>query len=488
MKLSALLHEVESNTVTAQEVEITGITDQSSDVKKGTLFVCVPGTHVDGHAYAAQAAQNGAAALVTKRLLQVDLPQIVVENPRKAYAQLCGNFFGNPARSMQLIGITGTNGKTTTAWMLRHILTQCGQKTGLIGTIPEKNTSMQEVAHYTTPAPPQLHATLRELAEGGVRNTVMEASSQALWQQRLAGLHFTCGVFTNLSPEHLDYHPDMEDYYRAKRSLFDVCDRAVIFTDTPWGGRLAREMPCPGVTVSTCCPAADYVIGSPVCTERDTEVTVRNNGVEWTLLLPMIGTYNIQNAVCAAAAAVECGIPLRYALNALEQTPPIPGRMERLPLETPFEVYIDYAHTPEALEQALTALRRVCRGRLICVFGCGGDRDRTKRPRMGEIAGRLCHRTILTNDNPRTEDPDRILDEIEAGVSRSNYDRIPDRATAIETAIARAQPGDLILIAGKGHEQYQILEDGCHPFNEHIIAAEAARHWKKERNVQKWNR
>lgn len=486
MELSALLHDVEMQTETVQEVEISGITDRSADVKTGDLFVCIPGRHADGHRFAGQAAERGAAALVTQRPLPVALPQVIVSDPRRAYAQICGNYYGNPAANLQMVAITGTNGKTTTAWLLRRILMENGRKTGLIGTIPPAAEN-DGIIHYTTPDPPQLHKQLQNLVAEGASCVVMEASSQALRQERLAGIAFSCGVFTNLSPEHMDYHGTMEVYYQAKRSLFDQCACAVINIDSPWGARLTREIPCRAVTVSAQYPMADFVIRSPVYTGSDTEFTLTHRRLSRTVRLPMIGGYNAMNASCAIAAAVQCGIPMRFAAASLENSPPVPGRLERLEPELPFAVYLDYAHTPEALNQVLQALRTVCRGRLIAVFGCGGDRDRTKRPRMGEISGRWADWTILTSDNPRTENPERILDEIEAGMGASPHDRIPDREAAIRVAVQMARPGDIVLVAGKGHEQYQILGDKSRPFDERRMIHEAAAGWEQERNIETWS-
>ncbi len=488
MELSALLHEVEMQAEPVQEVEISGITDRSADVQPGDLFVCIPGRHADGHAFAAQAAERGTVALVVQAPLPLRLPQVVVPNPRRAFAQLCANFYGRPAARMQMIAVTGTNGKTTTAWLLRRILAQNGRKTGLIGTIAcVPDDASASPIHYTTPDPPSLHRQLRDWAAAGAVCVVMEASSQAIAQERLAGIDYSCGVFTNLSPEHLDYHGTMESYYQAKRALFDQCACAVVNIDSPWGARLTRELPCRVVTVSARYPMADYVIDATLYTASDTEFTLTHHRLARTVRLPMVGAYNAMNAACAIAAAAQCGVPMRFAAAALESAPPIPGRMEPMVPELPFRIFLDYAHTPEALEQVLTALRGVCTSRLIAVFGCGGDRDRAKRPLMGAIGGRLADWTILTSDNPRTEPPEQILDEIEAGIADCPHDRIADRAEAIRAAVRMAQPGDCVLIAGKGHEQYQILGAQSHPFDERQIIHDAAKMWKQERNIGSWN-
>ncbi len=478
MQLSVLLQDVKTQEVPAQDVEICSITDCARQVQPGDAFVCIPGTRWDGHDFAPQAFRQGAAVLVVQRRLRLPLPQVVVDDARSAYARMCGSFCGNPARRLRLTAITGTNGKTTTAWMLHHILTVCGYRTGRLGTIPDGGNDMLSRVHYTTPDPPVFHGTLQRMVEQGMTHAVLEASSQALDQRRLDGVRFACGVFTNLSPEHLDAHGDMTQYYRCKRRLFDQCDSAVICTDTTWGTRLARETDIPCVTVSAQHTAADYTVGEVAQTARATTFQLCHMNRQYTAQMPLTGRYNLSNGLCAIAAAEQCGVPVAEALKTLETLPVIPGRMERLALETPFEVFIDYAHTPEALRQVLTALRPVCTGRLTVVFGCGGDRDRSKRPEMGRIAAALADRVILTDDNPRSENPDRIRADIAAGMAE-DAQMIPDRAQAIASAITEACPGDIVLLAGKGHEQYQIFSNGVRPLNEYRIAAEAAEMWKK---------
>ena len=474
MQLSVLLQDVKTQEVPAQDVEIRTVTDCARQVQPGDAFICIPGIRQDGHDFAPQAFRQGASVLIVQRRLPVPLPQVVVDDPRNAYARMCGNWCGNPARQLKLTAITGTNGKTTTAWMLHHILVSCGYRTGRLGTIPDSGCDSLSRVHYTTPDPPELHRTLRTMVQQGMTHAVMEASSQALEQQRLAGVWFTCGVFTNLSPEHLDAHGDMEHYYRCKRRLFDQCGSAVICTDTAWGMRLAGEMDIPVATVSLDA-SADYTASDVRQTARETKFRMG----PYEVCLPLTGRYNLSNALCAIAAAEKCGIPVAEAAPSLASLPVIPGRMERLKLDTPFEVFIDYAHTPEALKQVLTALRPVCAGRLTVVFGCGGDRDRRKRPEMGRIAAALADGVVLTDDNPRSEDPERIRSEIAAGMPDVCVRMIPDRAQAITAAVTEARPGDVVLIAGKGHEQYQIFSNGVRPLNEYRIAAEAAAMWKK---------
>ena len=467
MTLSALFHDVERKPL--QEVEICGITDQSDQVLPGFVFVCISGARADGHRFAAQAELRGAAAVVAEHPVPVAVPQIQVSDARRAYAALCARFYGNPADRLCIAAVTGTNGKTTTAWMLHHILSQNGRKTGLLGTV-----SPSEL-HYTTPPPPELHRQFRQWTDEGITHAVLEASSQALDQQRLAGIRFACGIFTNLSPEHLDYHGSMTSYFRVKQRLFAQCDRAVVWRDSAWGERLVQSVPN-AITVS-----AEYDGDVRLSdSENGDRLIIGNESVP--LRIPMPGAYNRINGACAIAAAVQLGVPLVAAAEALSAFPPIPGRMECLP-NLPMRVYIDYAHTPAALEQALRALRAQCTGRLITVFGCGGNRDRSKRPVMGAIAARWSDRVILTNDNPRTEDPEHILDEIEAGM-RGPHDRIADRAQAIEAAVAMAEPSDTVLIAGKGHEQYQIIGRESRPFDERRIVYQAAeKHLKRNKPI-----
>lgn len=489
MKLSALLQEVEIQTVsTVEDVEIRGVTDRVQDVQPGDAFVCIPGRTTDGHDFAEEAARRGAAVLIVRHPVGGELPQVAVADPRAALARMCGNLYGNPARRMTLAAVTGTNGKTTVAWMLRHIWTAAGYRSGCIGTIGEDSASLQSSVHYTTPAPPMLHRILARQAEAGTHRVVMEASSQALEQQRLAGLRFACGIFTQLTPEHMDVHGTMEHYYRAKRSLFARCGCAVICIDSLWGIRLTREVPCRVWTVSAKYPTADYYAEQIAPCSGGTAWTLCHRGQKFPVRLPMPGAYNAVNAMCAAAAAEVCGGELGRGLASLADLPAIPGRTQRIAADVPFQMYIDYAHTPAALETVLQALRPACAGRLVTVFGCGGDRDRTKRPEMGRIAEQYSDVVILTDDNPRSEDRMQIFGDIEAGMTPGRYRRIPHRPEAIDTAVREAGAGDLILIAGKGHEQYQILDDGVYPLNEYRIAQAAAEKWKKERNDESWNR
>ena len=477
MKLSTLLQGVLVRAQTVQDVEITGITEHSEQVEKGNLFVCARGNHKDGHHFAEQAIRAGAAAVVVQHALPQEFPQILVPDSRQACAALSANFFGRPADSLAITGITGTNGKTTVAWILRQILEQNGCVTGLAGTVQNCMAGHCEPASYTTPEAPQLHALLRRMKEQKCTHVVMETSSQALDQQRLFGIRFRCAVFTNLTPEHLDYHHSMEEYYQAKRRLFENCDCAVINIDDPWGARLTRETSGKIITCSGAYPLADYQFSDAVFSPDATEFIVRTQNGRFRVKIPLPGRYNIENSICAAACAVELGVPLRKAFAALENITPAAGRAERLPLGTNFDVIVDYAHTPDGLTKVLAALRPVCRGRLICVFGCGGDRDSEKRPLMGSAAVNGSDYVILTSDNPRTENPRKIMDDILTGMSGASIpvEPVEERAEAIMRAVSIVRAGDLILLAGKGHENYQIRKEGKIAFNEREIVAEAVR-------------
>lgn len=486
MMLSTLLGGVPVRAQTAQDVEITGITEHSEEVKTGSLFVCVRGNRRNGHRFAEEAIRRGAAAVVVQYALPQAFPQILVADSRKACAAISANFCGRPADSLVISGVTGTNGKTTTAWILKQITEQNGFPTGLCGTVQNCAADFSESASCTTPEAPQLHALLARMKRQNCTHAVLEASSQALDQQRLFGVRFRCAVFTNLTPEHLDYHGSMEEYYRAKRRLFENCDCAVVNIDDPWGARLTREISGKLITCSGAYPLADYQYSDIACLPDGTEFTLRTRSGAFRIRTPLPGKHNVENSVCAAAAAIELGVAPRKVFAALENVVPAAGRAQRLALDTPFDVVIDYAHTPDGLQKILEALRPVCRGRLICVFGCGGDRDREKRPLMGAAAVSGSDHVILTADNPRTENPRSIMDDILVGMTDASIpvEPVEDRAEAIAKAVSIAKPGDLILLAGKGHEQYQIRRDGTFPFDEEAIVREAVRTLGKTKTTE----
>ncbi|WDT94366.1 UDP-N-acetylmuramoyl-L-alanyl-D-glutamate--2,6-diaminopimelate ligase [Thermoleophilum album] len=460
----------------AETVTVSALAYDSRRVRPGTLFFCVPGMTTDGHRYAGEAVARGAVALVCERPLELPVPQVVVADARAAMAAIAVRFYGDPTARLRVVGITGTNGKTTTAFLVRHLLESMGVRCGLLGTVAQIVGGEERPPGRTTPESLDLQATFAEMVAAGDRACAIEVSSHALELGRVAGTRFACRVFTNLSQDHLDFHGTMELYFEAKRRLFsEFAGAAVIGVDCEWGRRLAREF-----------PHADTFAVERDATLRARDVEFDIDGARFTLeapegswrcRLPLPGRFNVENALAALGAVRALGGNLAQAAAALATFDRVPGRFERIDAGQPFAVLVDYAHTPDSLARVLAAARPLCRGRLWCVFGCGGDRDRGKRPQMGRIAAELADRVIVTSDNPRSEDPEAIIDEIVAGVSgqaRARLERESDRRRAIERAIAAAEPGDLVLIAGKGHEQGQEFADGrVEPFDDREVAREA---------------
>jgi UDP-N-acetylmuramoyl-L-alanyl-D-glutamate--2,6-diaminopimelate ligase len=423
----------------------------------GTLFFCVPGARADGHDFAADAVGRGAVALVVERPLPLPVPQLVVPDARAAMAVAADAFFGEPSRELQIAAVTGTNGKTTTAFLLYAILAAAGRRPGLLGTIESRVGGERRAVVRTTPEAIDLQRTFREMLDSGDRSCAMEASSHASELHRLDRVRFACLVFTNLSQEHLDFHGTMDQYFDAKRRLFIGAERppAAINVGDEWGRRLAAELP----DALTFGVAADARIGPDELAGID---------------LKLRGRFNVENALAALAAARLLGIDDEAAARGLESIRGVPGRFEPVDEGQPFEVVVDYSHKPRALESVLRAARELASGRVICVFGCGGDRDRGKRPLMGRVASELADLVVVTSDNPRSEDPDAIIVEILAGVS-GDVEVEPDRRRAIASAIEAAREGDVVVIAGKGHEQGQELADRTIPFDDREVAREALR-------------
>lgn len=456
---------------------VAHVTDDSRQVTTGALFIAVAGSARDGHDFLEQAQAAGAALAIVEDATRTTLPRLVVRDGRRAAAVAAAECHGNPGRSLSIVGVTGTSGKTTIVSMLRHLLNAPDAPAASIGTLGvllgSEGRPLPGGAGLTTPGPVELQRLLRTLVDAGVRTVAMEVSSHALEQRRVEGLRFDAAVFSNLSRDHLDYHGTMEAYFAAKARLVDYLapDGAVVVNDDvdTW-----RALP-------TVTRRVRYGLHSPDAEVRGTDVACAPDGSRWTLVtphgraavaLPLIGDFNIANALAAAATAWALGRPVAAIAARLSTLPQVPGRLERI-LDAPI-VLRDYAHKPDALERALAAVRPFTTGRLILVVGCGGDRDRGKRPIMGEIAERLADLVILTSDNPRTEDPARILDEIEQGM-RHAHERLEDRHAAIARALEVATPGDVVVLAGKGHETYQIRGTTSHPFDEQAIVQELAR-------------
>jgi UDP-N-acetylmuramoyl-L-alanyl-D-glutamate--2,6-diaminopimelate ligase len=452
------------------DVEVADLAFDNRAVRPGTVFFCVPGFTRDGHDFAPDAAQRGAVALVVERPLGLAVPEIVVDDVRLAMAQAAARFQGDPTARLRVAGVTGTNGKTTTTYLLLGVLEAAGVQTGLLGTVKSVVGGVDRVAKHTTPEAIDLQRTFVEMLAAGDAACVMEVSSHALELHRASGIHWAAAVFTNLTQDHLDFHPDMESYFLAKRRLFEAADGPkVINVDDPYGQRLAEDFEAITFGMSA---SARY---------RATELSFDASGSSFVLdgsrvSIPLPGRFNVANALGVLAAAEAMGVAREVAIGALARADRVPGRFEPVDEGQSFPVLVDYAHTPDSLENVLGAARELARGRVICVFGAGGDRDKGKRPLMGEIAGRLSDLAIVTSDNPRSEDPEAILTDIEAGMNGVAHEREVDRRVAIGRAIELAGEGDVVVIAGKGHEQGQEFADGRkEPFDDRVVAAEALR-------------
>ena len=455
--------------------EVSGLTTDSRSAGPGVLFIAVRGTQVDGHRFVPDAVSRGAAAVVVESPQDTSAPQLVVQDARRAAIVLARAWFGDPAAGTLLVGITGTNGKTTTTALVRHLLNRDGDagSIGTLGAFDGAGRSVPSVAgSLTTPGPVDLQATFAVLRDAGVGRVAMETSSHSLDQGRLDGLLFQAAVFTNLTRDHLDYHVTMEHYLAAKLKLLGlVAKDAVIASngdDPVWA-----VIPRTGNTVTFGQhPDADLRAIDPVLESTGSRFRIEGRFGTREISLPLPGEFNVSNALAAAAVALGLGIPLADVAERLATAPQVPGRMERLIAE-PFVVLRDYAHTPDALERALEALRPLTRGRLIVLFGCGGDRDRGKRPLMARTAGALADLTVVTSDNPRTERPEAIIDEVMTGLPPgAEHLLVTDRRDAIARALTAAQPGDTLLLAGKGHETYQVIGREYRPFDEKEIVTE----------------
>lgn len=463
-------------------IPAASVTNDSRQVREGSIFVCVRGGRFDGHTKAAEALENGAAAVVAER--DLGLPrQILVENTRAAYALLCRNHFGDPGRRLKLIGITGTSGKTTVAFLIKSILEQAGKKVGLIGTIHNQIGELEFPAKHTTPDPYQLHAMLDRMGEAGCEYVVMEASSHALDQHRLEGCRFAAAVFTNLSQDHLDYHGTMENYFAAKKKLFAMADTAVVNLDDAKGEELAGELGPETITFSLDRDEATLTARNINSTVKGSSFLMVGERIIQRTRVAMPGRFSVSNAMAAAAACYALGIPPAEIAKGLAACPGVPGRAEIIPAPVDYTIIRDFAHAPEELEQIITTLRPYKgAGRLITLFGCAGDRDRTKRAAMGEIVAKYSDLAILTSDNPRTEDEGQIIDDTLPGLAKYDtpYEVIPDRYQAIRWALDHAGKDDILLLAGKGHEDYQVLREETIFFDEKVLVQQLLAEKEKE--------
>ena len=471
MLLKELIKNVDSKFA---DLEIKGVTYNARKVENGFAFVCVSGPTHDGHEDAALAAENGAAVVVVERDTGVS-NQIIVADTHKEYAEMCANWFGRPADSMRIIGVTGTNGKTSVTYMLKSILERNGEKVGLIGTI--QNMIGDEVfeAKNTTPGAYELQSLFASMKEAGCTYVIMEVSSHALDQRRVEGIHFDLAMFTNLTQDHLDYHKTMENYLEAKKKLFTMCDTAVVNFDDPCFSELTNGLECKVVSYSAKHDESDY-------TARN--ITYKPDGVVYELVgygtisrmrLSTGGRFTVYNSMCAGAAAISLGFSIASVSDALAALTGVKGRAEVVPTGKDFTVIIDYAHTPDGLKNILKTFKECEKNRLIAVFGCGGDRDKTKRPQMGEIAAKYADYVVVTSDNPRTENPSEIIKDILVGMegTKTPYSVVENRIEAIHFAIKNAKSGDIIVLAGKGHETYQILNTGTIHLDEREVVQDA---------------
>ncbi len=458
-------------------IEVGKLVYDSRRVEPGTLFFCVPGEKVDGHEFAAAAVEAGAVALVVERELEVDVAQVVVPGARAAMASVAARFYGDPTGDLKVVGITGTNGKTTTAFLLREILEAAGVQCGLLGTVKQVVGGVEEEVERTTPEAIDLQRTFRRMVEGGDAACVMEVSSHALVLHRCDAIHFDVALFTNLTQDHLDFHTDMEDYFASKRLLFEMGPgTAIVNVDDEYGRILTTEFDC--LVFSAEDGNADFAARDITSgASGSTFTVVTNHERETRLRTPLPGDFNVSNALAAFAAAAMMGVDPDVAAVGLAEAAAPPGRFEPIDEGQPFSVLVDYAHTPDSLENVLRAAREMTAGRLLAVFGAGGDRDRDKRPKMGRAGAENADLVIITSDNPRSEDPQAIVSEVKAGAGEGNGVEVEvDRRAAIALALSQAVAGDTVVIAGKGHEQGQEFENGLKlPFDDREVAREEIR-------------
>jgi UDP-N-acetylmuramoyl-L-alanyl-D-glutamate--2,6-diaminopimelate ligase len=462
---------------------VESIAYDSRRVQRNGLFVALRGEKSDGHQFIEQAVEKGATVIVTEK--EVQSPRatcVVVENTRSALADLAAAFYQQPVRRLKLAGVTGTNGKTTTTFLIKHICEKAGMRCGLLGTVRYEIADRVLPAVRTTPESLEVYDLLSQMVNAGCKAAAMEVSSHAIAQERVRGLEWDVAVFTNLTQDHLDFHGTMENYFEAKAALFTgmagqktkTKPCAVINLDDPYGARLVDRL---GKTV----PVITYGVGARADFRASnyhaefagTSYQLDAKGKSYLVRVPLIGRFNVANSMAALAAASSMGISLRDAILSLGRSPQVPGRLEAVPAKRQFQVFVDYAHTPDALLNVLKTARELSPRKLIVVFGCGGDRDKQKRPLMGRVADENADFSIITSDNPRKEDPDAIIADAEKGFRSERYEKIVDRAQAIGRAIELAQPRDIIIIAGKGHEAYQEFADHTVPFDDIQVARRA---------------
>lgn len=469
------------NTTGDQDTLVQGIAMDSRQVQPGDLYVCVPGMNVDGHDFATQALEKGAVALLVERILPLDIPQLQVQNVREVMGDFAANIYDHPASKLEIIGVTGTNGKTTITHLVERIATEEGKKVGLVGTLGARIAGKTLPGSRTTPEAIDLQKLLKEMVDEGVQLAVMEVSSHALVLGRVKGCEFDAGIFSNLTQDHLDYHKTMEEYLQAKAKLFSDLKGnkepkiGVINGDDPASEALIKLSAAPVVTYGVKADGLDYRAEDIKLTADGVEFVVRFKGQTTQVNYATPGMFSVYNALAAFAWGVESGRSPELVSAALAKVQGVPGRFESIRMGQPFQVIVDYAHTPDGLKNVCKTAQEFTKGRLITVFGCGGDRDKGKRPQMGAIAEQLSDHVIVTSDNPRTEEPRQIIQDILEGVEGVDYTANVNRREAIECACILAKEGDTVLIAGKGHEDYQIIGKDVFPFDDREVAREALR-------------
>jgi UDP-N-acetylmuramoyl-L-alanyl-D-glutamate--2,6-diaminopimelate ligase len=484
MKLNTLLKNVSTVVVSGKEnPSVKGIAYDSRQVQQGYLFVAVSGHNTDGADYVAQALSNGASVVVSEHHLELgsDVAHVQVEDARLAMAEIATRFYGDLSSKLTVVGVTGTNGKTTTTYMIRDILKGVGRTTGLLGTVAYEVGNRAIPATRTTPEAPDIHSMFEQMMEAGCDSVVMEVSSHAISLKRVHGIDFDVRIFTNLTQDHLDYHNDMETYYNVKAELFRVehpehgrC--CVINIDDPWGQKLAEEKEADAQLITYGFDERAVV--------RATKASLKANGTIFNVYTPwgagkvklqLLGRFNIHNALAAIAAGCACGIELKSIIRSLGELNAVPGRLEPVSTRKGRKVFVDYAHTDDAMKNVLTTLREICKGRLIIVFGCGGNRDHGKRAKMGRVAAELADYSIVTSDNPRDEEPAAIASEVIEGFDHpKQYEVVLDRQSAILKGLQLCGRRDILLIAGKGHEAYQEIKGAVIPFDDRETVRELA--------------
>ncbi len=482
MRLTQLIKILEANPSIPEacDFQVKGIACDSKKVGEDFVFVAIRGVRADGHKFIEEAIQRGARFIVVQRQVSASedrnkkLIFIQVDDTRKALANLAARFYDEPSQKLKVVGITGTNGKTTIAYLLEAILKKAGFSPGVVGTINYHFKDKAVVAKNTTPGPLELQALLTEMLKERVEYVAMEVSSHALDQRRVEGINFHAAVFTNLTQDHLDYHLTLEEYFLAKAKLFQGLSPsalAIVNNDDPYGRRIKNFTPARFIGYGIDNPAEVVAIDLE-CDISKTRFKIKTDKQAISLESRLIGKHNIYNILAAAAFSLEEGIEAKNIKAAIEDFVLVPGRLERIETPAGFSVFVDYAHTPDALFNVLTALRNVSQGRLILVFGCGGDRDKTKRMKMGQVASELADYVFITSDNPRSEAPEAIIFDIIKGVKKENYAVVVDRRQAIEKALGRAKEGDIVLVAGKGHEDYQVFKDKVIHFSDQEVVRE----------------